>query len=137
MKSSLSHLQIHIEFTNLGFYKDLLEFLGWKELFSSEEVAGFSDGTESGASLWFTPVPRTGETDYDMNGVNHIGLSVSEQSDVDKTVEFLKEKGVEAKFETPRHRPEFAFEEGKTYYQVMFESPDKLLFEVVYTGPKM
>jgi hypothetical protein len=24
----------------------------------------------------------------------------------------------------------------KTYYQVMFESPDRILFEVVYTGLK-
>ena len=26
--------------------------------------------------------------------------------------------------------------ESETYYQVMFESPDKVLFEVVYTGAK-
>ena len=39
-------------------------------------------------------------------------------------------------FETPRHRPEFAESDGHTYYQVMFASPDGILFEIVYVGPK-
>ena len=47
---------------------------------------------------------------------------------------------VELVFETPHHRPEIIAgtggPEGFTYYQVMFASPDNLLFEVVYTGPK-
>ncbi|MDO9120413.1 MAG: hypothetical protein Q7U31_01420, partial [Anaerolineaceae bacterium] len=73
--------------------------------------------------------------DYDGIGMNHLGVSVEKQSDVDETVEYLKAKGVTALFETPRHRSEFSGE-GSTYYQVMFESPDKILFEVVYTGPK-
>jgi hypothetical protein len=38
-------------------------------------------------------------------------------------------------FETPRHRPEFSSEDS-TYYQIMFESPDRILLEFVYTGPK-
>ena len=37
---------------------------------------------------------------------------------------------------TPRHRPEFSASEHDTYYQIMFESPDRVLFEVVYEGPK-
>jgi hypothetical protein len=48
---------------------------------------------------------------------------------------WLKESGIPHLFETPRHRPEFS-EGDNTYYQVMFESPDRILFEVVYTGPK-
>lgn len=48
----------------------------------------------------------------------------------------LKAQGVELLFETPRHRPEFTESEEQTYYQVMFESPDRILLEVVYTGPK-
>jgi hypothetical protein len=34
------------------------------------------------------------------------------------------------------HRPEFSMSTEETYYQVMFESPDRILFEVVYTGTK-
>ena len=73
--------------------------------------------------------------DYDGRGMNHLAVAVEKQSDVDQAVEYLKQHKVEALFETPRHRPEFSAP-GMTYYQVMFESPDKLLFEVVYTGPK-
>ncbi len=35
----------------------------------------------------------------------------------------------------PHHRPEFAMNEKYTYYQVMFETPDRILFEIVYMGP--
>jgi hypothetical protein len=38
-------------------------------------------------------------------------------------------------FDTPRHRPDFSQSPDHTYYQIMFESPDRILFEVVYTGP--
>jgi hypothetical protein len=68
--------------------------------------------------------------------VNHIGIGAESQADVDAVVEYLRDRGVELLFETPRHRPEFSGGEGQTYYQVMFESPDRILFEVVYTGPK-
>ena len=57
-------------------------------------------------------------------------------ADVDETVEFLRNLGVTLLFDTPRHRPEFAGGEDQTYYQVMFETPDRILLEVVYIGPK-
>jgi hypothetical protein len=56
--------------------------------------------------------------------------------DVDAAVEYLRGKSVETLFETPRHRPDFGMGEGQTYYQVMFKSPDNLLFEIVYIGAK-
>jgi hypothetical protein len=55
---------------------------------------------------------------------------------VDTVAAFLRRKNVPALFGTPRHRPEFAEGEGQTYYQVMFTSPDHVLLEVVYIGPK-
>ena len=68
--------------------------------------------------------------------MNHLGLKVEAQADVDQMVAYLQQHGVPALFETPRHRPEFTAGPDKTYYQVMFESPDRILFEVVYTGRK-
>jgi hypothetical protein len=58
------------------------------------------------------------------------------QADVDQVAAYLGERGVAALFETPRHRPEFSGDASQTYYQVMFETPDRILVEVVYTGPK-
>ena len=76
------------------------------------------------------------KNDYDGVGMNHLAIAVSSQDEVDKAAAWLKEQNIAALFETPRHRPDFSDSEDETYYQVMFESPDKVLLEVVYTGPK-
>ena len=68
--------------------------------------------------------------------MDHLGIGTASQADVDAVAAYLAERGVAALFETQRHRPEFGGGEEQTYYQVMFESPDRILFEVVYTGPK-
>lgn len=92
-------------------------------------------GDEHGGSLWFGAPLKNHQNDYDGKGINHIGIGVKNQEDVDAVVEYLAKRGIAALFETPRHRPEFSGP-GSTYYQVMFETPDRLLLEVVYTGPK-
>lgn len=130
MKSSLGHLQVNIDVVNLNFYKDLMKFLGWNEIHIADDIAGY--GGSNGASLWFLKKQKENSNDYDAHGVNHIGINTESQEDVDKVAEYLKGKSVELLFDTPKHRPEFAGENG-VYYQVMFESPDKILFEVVYT----
>ncbi|HEX7434547.1 MAG TPA: hypothetical protein VF326_12920 [Anaerolineaceae bacterium] len=132
-KSSIGHLQINIDAKNVGFYKELFSFLGWSMLFDDPSTLGV--GCEQGSSLWFVGGARDVKNDYDGPGMNHLGIAVSTQSDVDLVVAFLQEHGVKALFETPRHRPDFSSGPDKTYYQVMFESPDRILFEVVYTGP--
>ena len=134
MKSHLGHLQINIDVTNLNFYKDLMTFLGWSVIFENEGMAGFTSGKEG--SIWFLKSNHLDIMDHDHVGMNHIGINVESKEDVDATVKFLQEKQIDSLFETPRHRPDFAMSEKDTYYQVMFESPDKVLFEVVYTGPK-
>ncbi len=135
MKSNLGHAQINVNPENLGFYKDLMSFLGWKVLYEDPTMIGMGD--EHNTSLWFcSPLKEAAHNDYDGKGMNHVGISVTSQADVDQTVAYLKEQGVAALFETPRHRPEFCASPDQTYYQVMFESPDRVLYEVVYTGPK-
>jgi len=133
MKSNFGHLQINIHPENKGFYKELFTFLGWKILYEDAEFIGM--GCEEGSSLWFCAGLKDQANDYDGCGMNHLGVAVEKQTDVDLAVEYLKSHNIPALFETPRHRQEFSGPES-TYYQVMFESPDKLLFEVVYIGPK-
>lgn len=134
MQSTLGHIQICIDPGNLPFYKELFTFLGWKLLYEEPEVLGITDTQHT--SLWFTPKLKPHVNDFDGNGTNHFALHVPHQSDVDEMVTWLKERGIPALFETPRHRPEFSGGQGTTYYQVMFTTPDDLLFEVVYMGPK-
>ncbi len=134
MKSGLYHIQVNILPQNAPFYKDLMEFFGWKVLYDGDGTLGVSGS--NGASLWFISETKDVANDYDGPGANHFGIGVEAQADVDAAADYLKSKGVPALFETPRHRPEFSSGDGQTYYQVMFASPDNLLFEVVYTGPK-
>jgi catechol 2,3-dioxygenase-like lactoylglutathione lyase family enzyme len=134
MQTSLAHLQVNVHADNLPFYRDLFAFLGWNTLYDAEGTLG--TGASNEASLWFTAGANGANNDYDGPGVNHVGIGAASIADVDAVAGYLQGKGVPALFETPRHRPDFSASESETYYQVMFESPDKVLFEVVYTGPK-
>jgi catechol 2,3-dioxygenase-like lactoylglutathione lyase family enzyme len=134
VKTTLSHLQVNIDPANLPFYRELFAFLGWVLLWDQEEVLGVGAGNE--ASAWFVASKNGESNDYDGPGVNHIGIGAGSVADVDAAARYLADHNVPALFDTPRHRPEFASAPDQTYYQVMFESPDRVLFEVVYAGPK-
>jgi len=134
IESKIGHVVYNIRPANARFYKDLMMFLGWSPIFEETGVLGVAD--KKGASLWFVGMAKEVNNDYDGPGVNHVALSVPKQSDVDGAVAYLTKAGVKPLFDTPRHRPEFSRGKDDTYYQVMFESPDRILFEIVYTGPK-
>lgn len=134
MQSSLGHLQINVQPNNLGFYKDLFAFLGWQSIGADDSYVAVADSNKT--SLWFIGNVKDVAYDYDGPGVNHVAISVSAQSNVDEAAQYLAERGIQHLFETPRHRPDFSGDGPDTYYQVMFESPDRILFEIVYIGPK-
>lgn len=133
MKSDIGHIQFNIAPENMVFYRELFVFLGWTVLCDEPSMLGVGNGRE--ASLWFAAPAKTVKNDYDGPGMNHLGIAVPTQEDVDQAVVYLQEHTIQPLFETPRHRPEFCSNPSETYYQVMFESPDRILFEVVYTGP--
>lgn len=134
MQSSLGHLQINVQPSNLGFYKDLFAFLGWQSIGADDSYVAVADSNKT--SLWFIGNVKDVAYDYDGPGVNHVAISVGAQSNVDEAAQYLAERGIQHLFETPRHRPDFSGDGPDTYYQVMFESPDRILFEIVYIGPK-
>lgn len=134
MQSHLAHLQININAGNGVFYKELFTFLGWQVISEWDGGVGLAD--KNGTSLWFLGGAKEIANDYDGPGVNHLAIGVAAQTDVDSAAAYLAERGVQHLFETPRHRPDFSGDGPDTYYQVMFESPDRILFEIVYTGPK-
>ncbi len=132
MKSFLYHLQLNIDFQNVSFYKNLMEFMGWKVIFETEGGVGYKSNTNG--DLWFVEADTNECSDYDAKGVNHISLRVATMSDVDEVKNHLEKNNISMLFNTPKHRPEFTVSENETYYQIMFETPDKILFEVVYIG---
>ncbi len=131
-KSTVGHLQININTQNIPFYKALFGFLGWNVLLEEKDMIGLSD--EHGASLWFFGPIKDLKNDYDGIGMNHLAIAVPTPQDVDESVEYLKKNGIQALFDTPRHRPDFSSDPDRDYYQVMFESPDRILLEIVYIG---
>ena len=135
MASKLTHLQFNVRPGNTGFYKDLLEFLGWKTIHADDDTVGAEDA--NGVSVWFLAIATDAANSYDGPGMNHVAFGAETAADVDAAAVFLRARDVDLLFETPRHRPEFTGGgDANTYYQVMFESPDRILVEVVYQGPK-
>lgn len=132
MISQLGHLQYNVRPDNLPFYRDLFGQLGWKTLHDGDAFLGLAgDGP---ASIWFAGMANDHVNDYDGAGHNHLGITVSSLADVDAMAAWLGARGIGLLFDTPRHRPEFAGGEGQTYYQIMFETPDRILLEIVYSG---
>ena len=127
-------MQFNVKPENLAFYKGLMTFLGWKTLYEGDGM--FGAGDKNNLSVWFAGEFKDVVNDYDGPGMNHLAIGTAAQADVDTAAGYLRERGVELLFETPRHRPDFSSGNGDTYYQVMFETPDKILLEIVYTGPK-
>lgn len=133
IKSSVGHIQFNIDPRNIAFYKEFLGFVGWVVVYEEHNILGVGNG--QGASLWFSSVTKKVDNDYDGPGMNHLGIAVETQEEVDQVVSYLREHEIKPLFDTPRHRPEFCPGPGHTFYQVMFETPDRILLEVVYTGP--
>ena len=134
MQTRVHHLQFNVRPDNLPFYRDLLQMLGWASIHEDETGLGVAEPGGQG-SLWFFGIANDAANDYDGPGLNHFAFGADKQGDVDGATAWLRERGVELLWETPRHREEFSGD-GTTYYQAMFESPDRIQFEIVYTGPK-
>lgn len=134
MQTHLGHIQFNVHRANVAFYKDLMAFLGWQTIHADDGMIGVAGPGDN--SIWFMGQAKAINNDYDGPGMNHLAIATGAQADVDAAAAYCTKHGVALLFDTPRHRPEFSQTAQHTYYQVMFESPDRILLEVVYTGPK-
>jgi catechol 2,3-dioxygenase-like lactoylglutathione lyase family enzyme len=132
IQTTIGHIQFNVHPQNLTFYKDVFTFCGWPIIEDSPVMLAV--GRVVSTSLWFFGGANEASNDYDGPGMNHLGLHVQSQREVDQMVEYLEAHHIALLFDTPRHRPEFSLDSEHTYYQVMFESPDRILFEGVYMG---
>ena len=134
MKTHLGHLVFHIAPANANFYQDLFAFLGWTSIYDEGGVFGLTNGGQ--CALWFEGEANGAHNDYDGAGLNHLAITTEKQADVDTAATYLRNKGVKLLFGTPCNRPEHADSDNHLYYSAMFASPDRILLEVVYAGPK-
>lgn len=132
MPATVHHVHLNIDPANQAFYRDLMAALGWPLVYDADGLLGYGEGPG-----WVWIVPRASDRANDRNGagLNHLALAADSVAAVDAAAAWLRDRGVPALYDTPCHRPEFAWTAGETYYQVMFDSPDGILFEVVYLGP--
>src|SRR5690348_2682031 len=108
-------------------------FLGWKTRYAGGGFLGVAGPLV--ASFWVVGQVMDVAHECERPGVSQLALRADAQTHVDAATAYLTGRGVALLFETPRHRPDFPQGEGRTYYQIMFESPDRILFEFVYIGP--
>lgn len=135
MKTSIAHVQFIVDPANYPFYRELLGFLGWPATVSESNVLGVTG--PHGETLWFCDEPSGARNDYDGTGMNHFAFGAESRQDVDTLAGYVRERGIQPLFGTPRARPDFAsfLPPGEPYYHLMFETPDRLLFELVHIGP--
>lgn len=135
ISSRVGHILMNIQPENMKFYKDFFAFLEWEVLRDMPNKFGTSD--KRGTGVWFVCPAKDARNDYDGAGMNHLAIIVDAQPDVDQVCDYLRAHRIVPLFDTPRHRPEFCHVPNQTYYQVMFETPDRILFEVYYKGPQV
>ena len=132
--SSVGHilLLIHDYEKNILLYREMFKYFGYEFSMDSEYGIGVQTG---GPSVWVMKATDETKNNRDSNGLNHFGFHVESKEEVDTFIaEFLKPNNIKCLFDTPKDRPEFFdAEKGGEYYQVMFEFPGSVLFEVVYT----
>lgn len=132
MKGTLGHLQFNVAEEHLGWYAELFGLLGWETLYAGDGTLGVGD---AGVSLWFNAPAKEVANDHDGPGLNHLAFHTAAPPEVDEATAWLRERGAELLYGTPTRRPEYE-SETEMYYSVMFDSPDGILMEIVYNGPK-
>ena len=132
MGATFNHLQFNVgkPESSLGFYKDLFTFLGIEIVAEHhDELVGASDGSTTYYFYRTDEDKRDHVYNRDGTGLNHIGLHVDSDAEVDRFIaEFMKPRGIEPEWGTPRTRPDY----GHPYYQVMFADPEGLAIEVFH-----
>lgn len=130
--TGLYHLQINVSDVHAAFYREWFAWLGWETVFEPDIACGVRG--PNGTYLWFETIDANELTNRDALGVNHVAIGATSIESVNAAAVWLGEQGISPLFDTPRRRPEFAANTGGDYYQLMFESPDGILFEFVFTG---
>src|SRR5258708_6921856 len=103
MKSYIDHIQLFIDYKNIDFYKNLLQFLGWKIFMEKDDEVGLR--SNKNVDLWISGAMKKGQNDYDKIGMNHLSMCVEHQKDVDAVRTYLEKQNIKMLFGTPKHRP--------------------------------
>ncbi len=126
MKASFDHVKINVSDPN--FYKDLLNYFGFRIVKEYAGGFGATDGKIDGVWVFRTPKKYTRKINFQTTGLNHLAFNVESKEEVDK---FYKDYLVTRKIPVlhePKEYPQYV----SGYYAVFFEDPDHIKLEVVY-----
>jgi catechol 2,3-dioxygenase-like lactoylglutathione lyase family enzyme len=130
MKALVYHIQLNVSNArkSLPFYRDMLNWLGYRIVDESPEHIGASNGT---TDLWVIEVEKKHSRKLHHRkgaGLNHIAFRVHSKKAVDDFFrKFLKPRKIKTLYQSPKLFPEYS----KDYYAVYFEDPDRIKLEVV------
>ncbi len=130
MNAHLEHIIINVSDPkkSFPFYKDLLGYFGYQVIMEAEDHLGMKK--KGDVSFWFVLT----DSEFIPNGfhrkntgLNHFCFNMDSKEDIDKfTEEYLKPRGIETLYETPKAFPEYT----PNYYAVFFEDPDRMKIEI-------
>jgi catechol 2,3-dioxygenase-like lactoylglutathione lyase family enzyme len=128
-RTKLSHVEINVAnyIKSIQFYDLILISLGWEKLVSRKDHTTYTDGT---LKLIFCPVEETHKSaGYHRKriGLNHFAFYVETKEMVDEFCREILQKNNIATLYHPEPKGD------NNYYSVLFEDPDRIKLEVVYS----
>src|SRR5712692_2512945 len=130
-RGNVQHVEINV--SNLdrskAFYQDLLAWLGYKQILDEKGVMGWDNGN---VQIFLVSCgEHFMESGFHRKrvGLNHIAFRAKSKADVDKLHgQFLVPRSTKVLYGGPKEYPE----NGKGYYAVYFEDPDRIKLEFVH-----
>jgi catechol 2,3-dioxygenase-like lactoylglutathione lyase family enzyme len=127
---NIRHVEINVSNfeKSKAFYRDFLEWLGYKQIVGGKDFAGWGNGE---TEIFVTYLGRYKESGFHRQrvGLNHISFQATSREDVDRFhSEFLVPRSIKVLYGGPKEYPEYR----KDYYAVYFEDPDRIKLELVH-----
>lgn len=117
---------------SLDFYRPVLEFLGYKLLHKSDQIAIWKAASGPGINLWQAkPELASYEHRLYAPGYHHLAFSAESRDHVDALFAILQREGI-----TVLDPPKVYDRNGPGYYAVYFSDPDGMKFELAFVPPR-
>jgi catechol 2,3-dioxygenase-like lactoylglutathione lyase family enzyme len=129
-RGNIKHVEINVSNFEKSkpFYKDFLEWLGYKRIVDGKDFAGWGNGE---TMIFVTYLERYKDSGFHRRqvGLNHIAFQAKSRADVDRLhSEFLVPRSIRVLYGGPKEYTEYR----KGYYAVYFEDPDRIKLEFVH-----
>lgn len=111
---------------SLPFYKAIFKELGYKQVSSKKDHAGWASLDGYGVLIAQAKVFKY-KYKFDAPGLHHLCLKARSVKQVDRVYQFLRKQRVHI-FDEPQKCPEYT----DKYYAVYFADPDGIKLEVAY-----